>query len=72
MASLHTAHFLPEVFTKGAKTISQQFEIIALAAIGMRVKFKDLISEGPKGMIYGLAVGTCQVIAAFIFINIFI
>lgn len=72
MAVLHTMNFLPEIFTKGAKTVSQQFEIIALAAIGMRVKFKDLISEGPKGMFYGLSVGTCQIIAAIIFIFIFI
>lgn len=72
MAVLHTMNFLPEIFTKGAKTVSQQFEIIALAAIGMRVKFKDLISEGPKGMFYGLSVGTCQIIAAIILIFIFI
>lgn len=72
MACLHTIHFIPEVFTKGAKVTSQQFEIIALAAIGMRVKFKDLISEGPKGMIYGLGVGTCQIITALILIYIFL
>lgn len=72
MAVLHTMNFLPEIFTKGAKTVSQQFEIIALAAIGMRVKFKDLISEGLKGMFYGLSVGTCQIIAAIILIFIFI
>ena len=72
MAVLHTMNFLPEIFTKGAKTVSQQFEIIALAAIGMRVKFKDLISEGPKGMFYGLSVGTCQIIVAIILIFIFI
>ena len=72
MAVLHTMNFLPEIFTKGAKTVRQQFEKIALAAIGMRVKFKDLISEGPKGMFYGLSVGTCQIIAAIILIFIFI
>ena len=72
MAILHTLHFIPEVLTVGAKTISQQFEIIALSAIGMRVKFKDLISEGPKGMIYGLSVGACQIIIAIILIKIFI
>lgn len=72
MACLHTFNFIPEVLSKGAKTVSQQFEIIALAAIGMRVKFSDLISEGPKGMIYGLAVGSCQIIIAIILIAIFI
>ncbi len=72
MSVVHTIGFFPDFAVKSAKTISQQFEIIALAAIGMRVKFKDLVSEGPKGMFYGIAVGTCQVIAAFIFISIFI
>lgn len=72
MAALHTVGFIPETVSNLAKTISQQFEITALAAIGMRVKFKDLISEGPKGMVYGTAVGTVQIITAIIFIHIFI
>lgn len=72
MACIHTFNLLPVSFAKGAKVVSQQFEIIALAAIGMRVKFKDLISEGPKGMIYGISVGMCQITAALIFISVFI
>ncbi len=48
--------------------ISSQFEIIALAAIGMRVKFKDLIKEGPKAMLYGCLTGGSQVVIAFILI----
>ena len=43
---------VPAGLSAGAKMISSQFEIIALAAIGMRVKFKDLIKEGPKAMLY--------------------
>lgn len=72
MAVAHTVGVFPDFLVKAAKLISQQFEIIALAAIGMRVKFKDLVSEGPKAMIYGIGVGTCQVIAALILIKIFI
>lgn len=48
--------------------VSSQFEIIALAAIGMRVKFADLIKEGPKAMLYGCLTGTSQIIFAFILI----
>lgn len=47
-----------------AKFVSGQFEIIALAAIGMRVKFRDLVREGPRALSYGLLVGGCQVLFA--------
>lgn len=59
-----TFNFLPQVVGDTAKTISGQFEIIALAAIGMRVKFKDLVKEGPRSLLYGGLVGTSQVIFA--------
>ncbi|WP_394925434.1 YeiH family protein [uncultured Robinsoniella sp.] len=49
---------------KAAKLVSGQFEIIALAAIGMRVKFQDLLNEGPKSMLYGGLVGTMQIVLA--------
>lgn len=60
-------HFLPLT----AKTISNQFEIIALAGIGMRVKFADLIKEGPKAMMYGLSIGFSQIIIALLLIALF-
>ena len=59
---------IPTVISTTAKMISSQFEIIALAAIGMRVKFKDLIKEGPKAMLYGCLTGGSQVVIAFILI----
>ncbi|MGL4771988.1 MAG: YeiH family protein [Clostridium sp.] len=62
---------LPEVATKIFKWISSNFEIIALAGIGMRVKIKDLIKEGPKAMAYGLSVGACQIVFAVVLIKIF-
>nr|QGT51232.1 membrane protein [uncultured Firmicutes bacterium] len=55
---------IPTQVSAVAKLISNQFEIIALAAIGMRVKFKTLISEGPKAMLYGGMVGVLQTICA--------
>lgn len=61
---------IPTSVSHIAKFVSGQFEIIALAAIGMRVKFKDLKEEGPKSMLYGLLVGTCQIIFAFTLIKI--
>lgn len=55
---------LPIPLVKAAKLVSGQFEIIALAAIGMRVKFQDLLNEGPKSMLYGGLVGTMQTVLA--------
>ena len=52
------------------KFISSNFEIIALAAIGLKVKFSDLIKEGPKSMLYGIIVGTCQIVFAVTLIKI--
>lgn len=52
------------------KFISSNFEVIALAAIGLKVKFSDLIKEGPKSMLYGIIVGTCQIVFAITLIKI--
>ena len=70
MAVLHTAGIIPEIVANAAHTVSGQFEIIALAAIGMRVKFKDLVSEGPKALCYGISVGAVQIVVAFVLIKI--
>lgn len=67
---INSTGFIPVIVSTTAKTVSSQFEIIALAAIGMRVKFKDLIKEGPKAMLYGCLTGTSQVIFAIILIAI--
>lgn len=68
---LNSIGVLPEFIRKGFKWVSSNFEIIALAGIGMRVKFKDLVKEGPKAMLYGLLVGAFQVIFAIGLIKIF-
>lgn len=64
--------FIPTVIQHSFKAISSNFEIIALAGIGLKVKFADLVKEGPKSMAYGLLVGTCQVVLAIVLIKIFI
>ncbi|CZQ96360.1 Hypothetical protein Tpal_1994 [Trichococcus palustris] len=62
---------VPEPVLAGSKAISSQFEVAALAAIGMRVKFADIVKEGPKAMLYGLAVGVIQVLMAVVLIRVF-
>lgn len=72
MAILHTIGLIPKPLSDLAHLVSQQFEIIALAAIGMRVKFKDLAAEGPKALCYGLSIGMCQILFAIVLIKFFI
>lgn len=72
LSVINTLGLIPEGLSESAHLVSGQLEIIALAAIGMRVKFKDLIKEGPKGMLYGALVGAAQIVFALILIKIFI
>ena len=72
LAVVNTTGIIPPVVSDVAHLVSQQFEIIALAAIGMRVKFRDLACEGPKALCYGLSVGTCQVLFALVLIRLFL
>ncbi len=69
LSIINSLQLIPGFASDAAHFISNQFEIIALAAIGMRVKFKTLLNEGPKAMLYGGLVGTCQVIIAFLLIH---
>ena len=62
---------VPDSVLVASKAISTQFEVAALAAIGMRVKFADIIKEGPKAMLYGLTVGAVQVLMAVALIWVF-
>ena len=66
-----TFNIIPEIVSHTSHTISSQFEIIALAGIGMRVKFRDLVKDGPKALLYGGTVGICQVGIAIGLIFIF-
>lgn len=63
---------IPDIVSILAKKVSGQFEIIALAGIGMRVKFKDLIKEGPKAMVLGGTIGVSQVLVAIVLIFLLI
>lgn len=63
---------IPPAVRDAARFTSGQFEIIALAAIGMRVKFKTLVSEGPRAMLYGGLVGVTQICCALCLIFLFI
>lgn len=72
MCSLFTVGVFSLEVSKIFKIISNNFEIIALAGIGMRVNFKELVKQGPKASIYALAVAMVQIVSALILITLFI
>lgn len=67
---LYTLHFIPESLSIALKFLSNKFEIIALAAIGLKVNIKDLIKQGKAVSLYGLFVGLLQLITATLLIAI--
>lgn len=70
--TLYSIGIIPQSLSKLFKTISSNFEIIALAGIGMRVKFNDLVTQGPKASMYGFLIAITQIISALILINLLI
>lgn len=70
LSIINSLGLVPDGLTYIFKIISSQFEIIALAAIGMRVKIKDLVDEGPKAMLYSSLVGMSQILFAIVLIKV--
>ena len=69
MCSLFTMGIFAPNASKIFKLISNNFEIIALAGIGMRVNFKQLIKQGAKASIYALWIAMIQITSAIILIG---
>ncbi len=65
-------NIIPKEVSVLCKEISNKLEIIALAAIGLKVNVKDLVKQGKEVSLYGLFVGTVQVVSAVVLIKIFI
>ena len=63
-------NLIPIELSHIAKELSSKLEIIALAAIGLRVNFKDLIKQGKEVSLYGLFVGILQIVTAIVLIAI--
>ncbi|MEG0775563.1 putative sulfate exporter family transporter [Clostridium sp.] len=70
--ALFSLNIIPASISKIFKLISSNFEIIALAGIGMRVNFSALLKQGVKTSLYGLSISALQIISALILITILI
>ncbi|MCQ4698487.1 putative sulfate exporter family transporter [Paeniclostridium sordellii] len=67
--ALFSMNLIPIEASHIAKELSSKLEIIALAAIGLRVNFKDLIKQGKEVSLYGLFVGILQILTSVILIS---
>ncbi|MBK1812258.1 putative sulfate exporter family transporter [Clostridium sp. YIM B02505] len=72
MCSLFTIGVFSQNVSKLFKLISNNFEIIALAGIGMRVNFRQLKEQGAKASIYALGIALTQIVSAIILIVLFL
>ena len=72
MCALYSIGFIPKNVSLIIKTISNRFEIIALAGIGMRVHLKTLIKQGVKASVYALMIACVQIISAVALIRLLI
>lgn len=70
--SLFSLKVIPVNVSNVCKTISNNLEIIALAAIGLRVNLKELLKQGKAVSLYALSVGFLQIVVALILIFILI
>lgn len=70
--TLFSLNIIPSSVSKIFKLISSNFEIIALAGIGMRVNFSALLKQGVKTSLYGLSISAFQIISALILITLLI
>ncbi|MFC6180183.1 YeiH family protein [Lactiplantibacillus daowaiensis] len=70
LCAINSLVSLPTFVSTTAHTISSWFEIIALAAIGLRLNLAGFLKAGKKLALYGLGVGTIQVVSALILITL--
>ena len=72
LCSLFSLGLIPIELSKIFKFISSKLEVTALVGIGMRVKVIELIKQGPKASLYGILVGSSQIVIALVLIKLFI
>ena len=70
--ALFSLKVIPVNVSHVCKTISNNLEIIALAAIGLRVNVKELLKQGKAVSLYALGVGSLQIVAALVLIFILV
>lgn len=69
MSLANTLDILPMYVSNVCKNISNNFELIALAGIGMRVKLKTIMKQGTSALFMGGIIGVAQIVIATVLIS---
>ncbi|WP_456397237.1 YeiH family protein [Desulfurobacterium sp.] len=72
LSILASSGYLPMWAVKCIKIVGDYLLVVAIAAIGMRVKFSELLKEGPKALLFGVATSMLQISFLVILIHIFL
>lgn len=72
MCLLSSFNLIPTNIANYLKNFSKIFEVTALAAIGLGVKYEVIKKQGPKSLLLGCIIGSFQTVVAIILINILI
>ncbi|MGL5055127.1 MAG: YeiH family protein [Fusobacteriaceae bacterium] len=72
MCLLSSFNLIPQNISLYLKNSSKIFEVTALAAIGLGVKYEVIKKQGPKSLLLGCIIGLFQTVVAIALINILI
>lgn len=70
MCGLFSVNIISSDLSALCKEVSKVLEIIALAAIGLRVNIRELIKQGKNATLYAMFVGLLQIVSAVVLIGI--
>ena len=70
MCGLFSVNIISSDLSALCKEVSKVLEIIALAAIGLRVNIRELIEQGKNATLYAMFVGLVQIVSAVVLIGI--
>jgi uncharacterized membrane protein YadS len=70
LSILVTLGFLNDQMKDILGFFSNNLLLVAMAGIGMRVKFKELLSEGPKALLFGIIAMFSQIALLIILIKL--
>ena len=70
MCGLFSVNIISSDVSALCKEVSKVLEIIALAAIGLRVNIRELIKQGKNATLYAMFVGLLQIVSAVVLIGI--
>jgi len=70
LSIIGSSGYLPESVIHLIKLASEYLLVVAIAGIGMRIKFSELLKEGPLALLFGISASVLQIAFLIILIHI--